>query len=44
MELWNLIERVSTGRDKGGNNPGRGNSTHKGVEAGKHIASLEKGK
>ena len=42
VELWNLIERISTGRDKGRNNPGRDNSRHKGKEAGKHRANLGK--
>lgn len=44
VELWNLIERISTGRDKRGNNPGRDNSKDKGEEAGKHTASLGKDK
>lgn len=39
-----LIERISTGIDKRGNKPDRGKSMHKGVKAGKNIASLEKGK
>ena len=44
VELWNLIERISTGRDKRGNNPGRDNSKDKGEEAEKHTASLGKDK
>lgn len=43
-EATDLIERISTGIDKRGNNPDRGKSMHEGVKAGKHIASLDKGK
>lgn len=44
VELWNFTDRVSIGRDKRGSNPDRGNSMYRGTEAGKPMASLEKGR
>lgn len=44
MELQNLIERISTGRDERENNPDRSNSKYKCRRAEKHMAGWEQGK